>query len=207
MKKIDYASLFTLRPDGRYQGYWHELIDGDPAGVRHTICDRDPKRLYERIQAKEKPSSPTFESVAEEWWVDHAEKLSRGTQATYRSRFNKLIELLGERKMDSIGAVDINRILIEQKTLRKSYRYCADMRSMLNQIFNYAVVKRVVSINPVSFVSVPRGMKHGHVEAPEESVIETIKANLDKPFGDFVAVLLYTGMRTEEAAALTWRDV
>ena len=55
-KKIDYASMFTLRADGRYQGYWHELVDGKPTGPRHTICDRDPEKLFSRIEAKEQPA-------------------------------------------------------------------------------------------------------------------------------------------------------
>ena len=61
MPKINYGKLYTLRADGRYQGYWHELdADGLPRGPRHTICDRDPEKLYQRIQAKEQPATLTF---------------------------------------------------------------------------------------------------------------------------------------------------
>ena len=44
-------------------------------------------------------------------------------------------------------------------------------------------------------------------EMTTEELEKIIKDNLDKPFGNFVALLLYTGMRTEEAAALTWGDI
>ena len=41
-KRIDYASMFTLKKDGRYQGYWHEPDkNGEPKGKRHAICDRE----------------------------------------------------------------------------------------------------------------------------------------------------------------------
>ena len=68
MAKINYKKLYTLRADGRYQGYWHELdADGLPKGPRHTICDRDPEKLYRRIQAKEQPTKLLFRTVAEAW--------------------------------------------------------------------------------------------------------------------------------------------
>lgn len=41
-------SLFTQRPDGRFQGYYR-----DAEGKRHTVCDRDPESLARKIRAKE----------------------------------------------------------------------------------------------------------------------------------------------------------
>lgn len=63
-KKIDYASMFCLRSDGRYQGKWR-----DAAGALHTTCARDPKVLYERILAKEQDAGRpiTFGEIAERW--------------------------------------------------------------------------------------------------------------------------------------------
>ena len=62
-KKIDYASMFTLRADGRYQGYWHELVDGKPSGPRHTIYDRDPEKLYFCIQDEEIRRRPELKTL------------------------------------------------------------------------------------------------------------------------------------------------
>lgn len=50
-------------------------------------------------------------------------------------------------------------------------------------------------------------MKRGRREAPETEVVDQIAAHFSDPFGDFAAVLLYTGLRTEEAAALQWGDI
>lgn len=98
-------------------------------------------------------------------------------------------------------------------TLRKekdkgySYKHAATLKSIYKQVLDYAIIKKYIHVNPAVSVKVPRGMKRGKREAPEDEIVKNIKANLDKPFGDFVAVLLYTGMRTEEAAALQWGDV
>lgn len=39
MKKSKYSDLYTLRPDGRYQGYYR-----DAAGKRHVVNDKDPEQ-------------------------------------------------------------------------------------------------------------------------------------------------------------------
>ena len=44
-KKIDYAAMFTLRKDGRYVATY-----SDETG-RHHIYDRDPEKLYKKLQA------------------------------------------------------------------------------------------------------------------------------------------------------------
>lgn len=40
-KTLDFASMFTLRKDGRYQGFY---LDGN--GQWKYVYDRDPERLY-----------------------------------------------------------------------------------------------------------------------------------------------------------------
>ena len=50
-KKINYAAMFTLRQDGRYQGSYT-----DETG-RHYVYDRDPERLWHKLNdpKEEKP--------------------------------------------------------------------------------------------------------------------------------------------------------
>jgi len=203
MKKIDYASMFTLRKDGRYMYRWT-----DDQGKRHAIYDRDPEALYVKVQAKDAPDAPPlFEDVADAWEESHVNGLNRGTQATYKAPLAALKDELGSRPITEITAIDINRILLREKEQGYSYKHAALTKSILKQILDYAVVHGFVPYNPSSSVNVPRGLKKGRVEAPDEGQQKIIKENLDKPYGDFVAVLLYTGMRTEEAVALRWGDV
>ena len=209
-KRINYKSMFTLRPDGRYQGYWHELdANGEPKGKRHTICDKDPEKLYFRIQEKESQQAeiPTFREVAETWDANHVSSLERSTQKTYKAPLEYLISELGNKAITEIRAADVNRLLLREKAQGYSFKHAASIKSILKQILDSAVVTGYIDHNPTAAVNVPRGMKKSHIEAPEDNQLEIIKANLDKPFGDFVAMLLYTGMRTEEAAALTWEDI
>jgi len=200
--KADYSKLFYQRPDGRYQAHWI-----DEEGKRHILCDRDPQRLHDRLIEAMKPLPATFREVATAWEETHVEKLSRGTQKTYRAPIDKLNKALGSKPIASVTASDLSMLLQREKTAGKSYKNAALLRSIFKQICDFAIGRGDIASNPALAVRVPAGMHKGHVEAPSESEEEIIKANLDKPFGDFVALLLYTGMRTEEAVALTWEDV
>ena len=64
-KKIDYASLFTLRKDGRYQGcYTNET-------GRHYVYDCDPERLFYKLQEKSLPPSARLHRVGKEITAHH----------------------------------------------------------------------------------------------------------------------------------------
>lgn len=202
-KKPDYSSLFTLRKDGRYMGYWR-----DGRG-RHAVYSKDPEKLYNTILEKEKcPRGPlTFREVAEKWELTHMEKTSRGTQSGYRRPLRSLVEEFGDTPVANITAADVDRVLLREKAEGYSYKHASTIKSVMKQILDMAVLSGDIMFNPVTSVRIPRGLARSRVEAPDTDVVDVIVANLDKPFGDFVAMLLYTGMRTEEAAALTWGDI
>ena len=202
MKKIDYASLFTLRKDGLYMGHWK-----DADGKRHSIYDRDPEKLYFKIQEKESPAVPTFAEIADAWEETHVAGMNRGTQATYKAPLQQLRDELGEMEITKITPLDVQRVMLKEKAQGYSYKHAAMKKSLMKQIFDFAVAGGLIQYNPSASINVPRGMKKGRIEAPSKSQQDIIIENLNKPFGDFVAVLLYTGMRTEEAAALRWGDV
>ncbi len=196
-KKIDYAAMFTLRKDGRY---CKRLPDG------RYLYDKDPEALFRKVEAA-KPRAMTFKEVAEDWEVNHVEKLERSSQATYRAPLREAIKQFGEKPIDEIDAADIDRILLAEKDKGYSYKHAAMTKSIYKQIFDRAIILRQIKHNPCSAVRVPRGLAKGTVEAPTEEVQKTISRNLDKPGGRFIAFLLYSGMRTQEIAALRWGDV
>lgn len=118
-----------------------------------------------------------------------------------------LVKEFGALPVAEVSAADVERILLREKKEKYSYKHASTVKSVCKQILDLAVLEKAIQFNPVLCVKVPRGMSRRQVAAPEMDIMETIAAHLDAPFGDFVAMLLYTGMRTEEAAALTWGDV
>lgn len=203
-KKINYAEMFTLRSDGRYMARYT-----DDKG-RHYLYDRDPEKLFKKLQAVSDPepeAPPTLAEVADLWEREHREEISVRTWKNYEPHYKAILLKYGQRPIKEITAMEI----IGQLTAAKSKGYSATVvntiRSIYRMIFDYAVAHDYVQYNPVSSVRLPKGLKRGKRIAPTDEQIRTIFASVDAPFGLFAVFLLCTGMRKSEALALTWEDI
>jgi len=204
-KSIDYASLFTLRKDGRYMGYWH-----DENGVRHSIYSKDPEALYKRIEEKEnRPASGpmTFDETAEAWEGEYRETVTVRSWLNLKPHYEDIKARYKGIAITEVTAVDINRDFMEAKARGLSRTVVNNRRVIYNGIFNYAIINGLVQYNPASVVKLPRGLKQGRRSAPTDEQIKAVCSNLEAPFGMFPFFLLCTGLRKSEALALLKSDV
>lgn len=207
-KKINYASMFTLRADGRYQGYWHELdADGKPKGKRHTICDRDPEKLYQKIQEKESVHDITFAKIAEEWRGVRFEQLSYKSVEAYKAPFRRLCEQFGGEPIEKIEAADVSAFLSALGRQGYARRSVQLHRDMMSQIYNYAISERLTRYNPCDHATMPKGLSAGTRGIPSDEAIEAVRGGLDAPFGLFPYLCLHSGLRRGEALALRYEDI
>lgn len=201
MKKINYADMFTLRSDGRYQGYWK-----DSSG-RHTICDKDPKRLYEKIIEKESPRQPTFGEVADLWSAERFEVLSYKTVEAYKPCLNRILTRLGDKIITDIETVDINAILSLLATQSYAKRTVQMHRDIMSQVFNYAIAHSMTRYNPCDHATMPKGLSQGTRGIPTDDAIKAVMENTEHPFSLFALFCLYAGLRRGEALALRYEDI
>ena len=201
MPKIKYADLFTLRKDGRYQGYWRELDrEGRPTGPRHALCDTDPERLYHRIQEKQTPARRTFRDVAEEWESLHSDEVADRTWKNYAPHVADLISLYGDRPVADLAAFDVSQDLLATKGKGYSHTVVNTRRSIWRGIFDYAIAQRDIPYNPAVSVKLPKGLKKGKRTVPPDAVLdEVIRSGSDMDFGFIPFFLLCTGVRRSEA--------
>lgn len=203
-KKINYAAMFTLRKDGRYQGSY---TDGTG---RHYIYDRDPEQLYQRLQEAQRPEEEkpvTFRELAEAWERQHREEITQRTWNNYEPHYNDILARHGDKQIQDVTAQDIINHLTAAKTKGYSRTVVNSIRSLYRMIFDYAVAQDQAQYNPVASVRLPKGLKQGKRVAPTDKQIKAIFAHVDDEFGLFPFLLLCTGMRKSEALALTWADV
>ncbi len=200
-KKINYADLFTLRKDGRYQGSYT-----DETG-RHYVYDRDPQRLWQKLQDINNPKEPTFREIAEAWERQHREEITQGTWKNYAPHYADILHRHGDKTMNQVTALDVINHLTAAKTNGYSKTVANSIRSLYRMIFDYAIANEYALYNPVTSVKLPKGLKQGKRIAPTDDQIKVICSSIDKPFGLFPFFLLCTGMRKSEALALTWTDV
>lgn len=204
-KRINYADMFTLRKDGRYQASYT-----DPEGKRKYIYDRDPKALYEKMQTLANPeedADPTFREIANAWEREHREEIEHRTWVNYEPHYKSILSRHGDKQMQEVTAMDIVNHLTAAKAQGYSATVVNTIRSIYRMIFDYAVAHDYAQYNPVLSVRLPKGLKRGKRTAPTDQQIKTIFANVDQPFGLFPVFLLCTGLRKSEALALTWEDI
>ncbi len=203
-KKIDYASMFTLRKDGRYQGSYT-----DNTG-RHYIYDRDPEKLYQKIQAMQSPAEdqpPTFREIAADWERTHREEITPRTWVNYKPHYDAILARHGDKEIKDVTGQEIINHLTTAKAKGYSRTVVNSIRSLYRMIFDYAVAHDLAQFNPVASIRLPKGLHQGKRVAPTDDQIKTIFSCADKSFGLFAVFLLCTGMRKSEALALTWGDI
>ena len=206
-KKIDYASMFTLRKDGRYQGSYTD------ATGRHYVYDRDPERLWHRLNDPKEESPVLFKEIATAWQAEAWEKLREGTKSCYDAPFTRAIERFGECVAAEIEAHDISTHLQAMKAQGFSASTIRSQKVVYKQIFQFAILDKVFSKvirhNPVLNVKLPDGLpKSKEREAPEDDIVRSIRENaLTAYFGMFAFFLICTGFRRGEALAVQWKDI
>lgn len=203
-KKLDYASLYTLRKDGRYVGTY-----ADDAG-RHYVYDRDPERLYKKLQeltSPTEPVTPTFGQIAEEWEREHREEIEDRTWNNYAPHVTDIVNEHGKTPIDEVEAADVLNDLARAKAKGFSATVVNTRKSIYRMIFDYAIIKGYLKYNPATSVRLPKGLKRGKRTSPTKEQMKVILSNPSAPFGLFPFLLLCTGLRKSEALALTWDDV
>lgn len=202
--KINYAQMFTLRKDGRYQARW-----SDETG-RHCLYDRDPEALFRKLEAAKQPKpqeKPTFRQLADSWERLHREEISVRTWNNYEPHLKTILERNGDKPIDQVAAPDVIAHLAAAKAQGYSRTVVNTIRSLYSMIFDHAIATDAVRYNPVTSVKLPKGLKQGRRIAPTDDQIKIITQNINAPFGLFPFFLLCTGLRKSEALALTWKDV
>lgn len=149
-----------------------------------------------------------FNEIADIWAKEAFPELAYRTLSCYKAPlqkakdyfFHKYIEDITHLQVKSYMDYLVDEFGYSKKTI-KNYRI------VLSMIFKYAVVNDMIENNPVSDVSIPKGLKSTHRLPPSETEIEKIKNNVNCEFGLFYYFLLYTGIRRGEALALTYEDI
>ena len=209
-KKVDYADMFTLRKDGRYQGCY---TGSD--GKRHFVCDKDPEQLYLKLADKQaaadsvaaNPKVPTFWEVAGRWEDRHREEIEIRTWKNYEPHYKEIVAEHGSRPFPEVEPADIVADLGRAKARGWSATVVRSRRSIWRMIYDYAVIEGVVKYNPVTSIKLPKGLKQSKRTSPSSEQMSVICKSVDAPFGLFPFLLLCTGLRKSEALALQWGDI
>ena len=200
----------TKRKDGRY--CTSRTIDGErvffysgESTEKKAVRDIEKQMLE---YTKKKEASKSFESIAENWDREHREKISdinyrKNTKAAY----NRILSHFSQfGAIDNITLIDINLFLSKLMAQGFYKKTIATHKSILNMIFQYALLHGFLTYNPMSDIRLPNNLPRLERQMPSTEDIKIIDSHY-KGFDLLPYFLLYTGLRKSEALALSYKDI
>ncbi len=149
-----------------------------------------------------------FEKISKEWLDLHRSKIKLNSIAMYQSKVNIINNYFEGNYINDITYRDIQKFLntlsseklLTNSTIKK-YKYT------LNQIFEYAIIEKIIKNNPVIYTSLPYTISKNKRRSLTKQEISKIINSVDLPFGLYIYTLLFTGTRRSECLALRWEDI
>jgi len=187
------------RPDGLYEKL--KIINGKKKAFR----GRSPREVENKMieYAAEMNQGRLFKDVADEWEREHFKEIEENTKACYKKPLSDVKSEFDNDRIRKITPLEIQQYIAQYAKQGRAQQTVKLRLTVLRQIFDYAIIHGDVTISPVSAVKLPKGLNKTKRENPSDMDIKIVKESVNKEFGLFAYLLLYTGLRRGEALALT----
>ena len=208
------SSLGCIRRLGK--DYYEVSIEGKPTddGRRHRAYKKvrgsrkDAEMALAKLKLDEGKYDADDRTLAEYWNVFYEPTLSRlapSTQASYRNAWESMVEpMFGEDNMGDLKARDIEARLA---TIEKAGSQ-RNAFKLMRQMYNEAYRDEMIDENP--FLRKIR-LKRMESYEPEVLLLDEVPGWLEVISGSkyepVLLLMLFCGLRREEACALDWQDV
>lgn len=202
-------SAVWQRPDGRWSGYWHPLnADGTLDKSRRSELTRtDPDKLIAQILEAETPKKMTLRELIADWERAREKRVAPGTIDTYRKPVKDVLDKFGDRPISDITATEVSGFLAELADMGFAKSTIQLRRCVLSSAYKHAILHGLADRSPTDYAVNPRTEERKEREPLTDEQIAAVENGLDKPFGLYAYLLLYTGLRRGEALALRYEDI
>ena len=177
----------------------------DPAEARRREQDERKKR----IQDLKRPADD-FEAFSKRWITERLMTKS----ATYRGQIESRLErfvwpAVGDRALGDIRPADVLGII---EALRGTPKTAEGVRIIVQQVYNYAIQKLVVEVNPAlplrGVIDVPPAQHHRHLA---EGELGAFWRSVERQGAHFVTIaatkmLMYSMCRKSEVLRAKWSE-
>lgn len=175
--------------------------------IAYYTLDDFAKKKEKAIEKIKRQAMKTFEQVADEWEEYHAKSIQVYTQMCYQAPVKDLKRAFGDKILKDITSMDFQKFL-EKMALQGYAKQTIQLRKItMKQIFDYAILQGYVSNNPIPVCKTPKNTPVSKRTLPSDEDISRIKAHPNSMWGLYCNLLIYTGLRREEALALTYEDI
>ena len=190
------------RSDNRWEARWQ--IDK----ISYSVYGNTQQECYEKLKknyGKKKVKINTCKKLHE--WLDYfiitykAENKSKENEIAVRLHIKPNIE---NKLLNKITANDIQELLVK---LKNRSRTRVTVYNLLNEAFKYAIANKYIKENPCEFIKRPKHTRvtgNALTQEEENLFLQNIKGHASEPI---LLLLLYSGMRRNEALTLQWEDI
>lgn len=149
--------------------------------------------------------SLTLQEAYDMWLPSHAKSVSVNTLNNYGSAFAHLGSI-HDVAMSDITYLQLQSIIDHMLSTGLSYSSCKKVRTLISQLFDYAIINCWCSTNYAKFINLGHNIP---VRPHKPFTTQAINRlwRLESPLHDIPLILLYTGMRASELINLRSRDV
>ena len=160
--------------------------------------------------------SLTVNNLFEEYlkYKSEGKKNKKATIYENRTTYNRIKPYLGDKKLSSLSRNDViqARTKLENQERKLNNRTINKTIEFLREVMNYGVDEGYISKNPCRRIpnledNVPKARDTIHKALTIEEVKRFVEAAKDEEYREFFELILCTGLRCEEAAALIWDDI
>ena len=147
----------------------------------------------------------TFDSVYREWLPLHSLDVGQSALESYRNAYRH-IQAIVNMPIDTIEFHHLQQCIDTMRKNGLSYSSCKKVRSLLNMVFEYAIINKYCHASYSPYLKLGKDIKvKPHKPFTRQQInklwqTDTYEANT-------VLILLYTGMRCGEMLALNRADV
>lgn len=196
----------------RKDGRWLKVITVNgkklyfySSAATEKAAEKDIQRQILEYREK-KITGKTFHEVLEQWKGKKMDSLPLTTWNKSYKHYSEFLYGYFDKPIKDITPGDIDRLFKSLAAQGYSQKSVSMYKSVLNQIFNMALVNGYIQNNFILSIAIPQNLPKAKRKMPTDEEINIIRQHY-QGFDLIPYFLLYSGLRISEALALTDKDI
>lgn len=162
-------------------------------------------RRYAAILKRRQRNTITLRQLFNEWLPVHSQSISRSAVNSYHIAF-KHISNIADMSITDIHFQHLQNVIDSMHVKGLSYSSCKKVRTVLNQLFNYAIIRDYPITNYALHLNLGPNTPTIKRRVFTRQQINKLWA-IDTSYSRMILILLYTGLRIGELLNLRRQDI